>query len=984
MKIRATQSDRYAGAHFPRRPATGVLFALACLHLAVGRVQASESSDAVHAAKLFPCLKQHDTDGFRDVVTFASGAKTSGKVLEWADQVLVIDAAGRIEAHPLRNVASIDMRRADATDATPGLADLTVAYIERTPRDASWQGHVTDKNGSPVLDIAPSAAGPAVKPGDEITFHVHILNAGQAPSKPAPCRILIDGREIVPTATIPAVEAGKSHVIAAKWKWLPGQHDLCVEITTAEDADAVRWNNTFEQPTQALAVTMVVARDRYDAFRRHASLVDSFCFEDYAQYLIRNMNALFALSVYPSTPEGVQERVVLDRIVVVDDPMDPRAEPGLIASLRRGGKLEGPAEYAALLRFGRLPEGDDGSKSALLVDWNALKDLGGQLGLTDLSKIETRVDDCLVTDKRGRFAVIEYLSPDRASLMHTPGGFPLTESQAAYLNRSLSAPRGLRGEYLYQMPETTLLRILSNDGRPLPDVEVDVFQRQIEGPDAGRISGVDREQPLVTARSDENGVAPMVNIPVDAKPYPNGFQPPANPFGRIAPDGSNALILLRLRYVQGNWMNEEFHFLPADALNVAFFRGHKKEYVHEIRTRFAPKDASVPPPPFAAVEMWDRSTDHPPLILTWYMPKDVQPELIQEFRVYKRTGFAGQETKPWTLVSIHHPPEQGNFPHGIETYFDEFKYDGPYSLDTFFAVSSVDRNGRESNLSEPGFVPWKKEAIKFAVFGPSGYMTTRGEGEAQFFVWDGYAGTQPNHMATDKFPGYSPASEGIAFLPDGRMVVTDPVNHVLAIYDVSRNQLVDVWPHRSGWPGRPGMKEGEFNDPADVAVDSAGNVYVADRGNHRVQILDSKGAYKGLLDPDFRFRGPHAIAISHDHVCVTDKAGSRCRVYDIKESPAKFVLELPEIADGDRAIVNSRGRVFITGRQSPGGDWTMLSYEPDGAGGAVYSGMGVMPNMGDYERPRSMYHHLSKVEPDWAYMINCFPFDVRRLHLEQP
>jgi streptogramin lyase len=43
--------------------------------------------------------------------------------------------------------------------------------------------------------------------------------------------------------------------------------------------------------------------------------------------------------------------------------------------------------------------------------------------------------------------------------------------------------------------------------------------------------------------------------------------------------------------------------------------------------------------------------------------------------------------------------------------------------------------------------------------------------------------------------------------------------------------------------GEPGDKFGEFNTPHSIAVDAKGNVYVADRGNGRIQIFDGDGKF---------------------------------------------------------------------------------------------------------------------------------------------
>ena len=36
---------------------------------------------------------------------------------------------------------------------------------------------------------------------------------------------------------------------------------------------------------------------------------------------------------------------------------------------------------------------------------------------------------------------------------------------------------------------------------------------------------------------------------------------------------------------------------------------------------------------------------------------------------------------------------------------------------------------------------------------------------------------------------------------------------------------------------------GEFNTPHSIAADNAGNIYVADRGNRRIQVFDSDGVF---------------------------------------------------------------------------------------------------------------------------------------------
>jgi len=50
--------------------------------------------------------------------------------------------------------------------------------------------------------------------------------------------------------------------------------------------------------------------------------------------------------------------------------------------------------------------------------------------------------------------------------------------------------------------------------------------------------------------------------------------------------------------------------------------------------------------------------------------------------------------------------------------------------------------------------------------------------------------------------------------------------------------------------GEPGDQPGQFNTPHSIAVDAQGNVYVADRGNRRIQVFDSEGKFLRQISID--------------------------------------------------------------------------------------------------------------------------------------
>src|SRR5882762_495966 len=77
----------------------------------------------------------------------------------------------------------------------------------------------------------------------------------------------------------------------------------------------------------------------------------------------------------------------------------------------------------------------------------------------------------------------------------------------------------------------------------------------------------------------------------------------------------------------------------------------------------------------------------------------------------------------------------------------------------------------------------------------------------------------------------------VAFDPAGNAFISDG-------YITSRPATVD----RNGkwlksW-GSKGAKPGEFNTPHSIAADAKGNIYVADRGNRRIQVFDGEGTFQ--------------------------------------------------------------------------------------------------------------------------------------------
>jgi DNA-binding beta-propeller fold protein YncE len=91
-------------------------------------------------------------------------------------------------------------------------------------------------------------------------------------------------------------------------------------------------------------------------------------------------------------------------------------------------------------------------------------------------------------------------------------------------------------------------------------------------------------------------------------------------------------------------------------------------------------------------------------------------------------------------------------------------------------------------------------------------------------------------MQSDLFEG--PAD--VAFDSAGNIFVADGLHNAR----IAKFNAQGVF--QKSWGGR-GSGEGQFASARSVAVDASGNVYVADRGNNRIQVFDNNGAFKKAI-----------------------------------------------------------------------------------------------------------------------------------------
>ncbi len=851
-----------------------------------------------------------------DLVTLKSGEILEGKARQWGERVLFWDRYGEAHDFHRSEVQRVEYKRRAEELAKPNLPDLTVRYIERLPRDPGFHGGFVqyDLPGKQDLGVLkPEASKYQLhrKPGEKVTFIVHIFNAGPAPAGAFGYRISI-GDKPVAAATLPGLKPAEEKRVEVPWAWQAGQHEIKVELDPeGKLKEITRANNTFADPIRALTFFFAVHKTTYDAFSQVLNVVDSFNFEDWAQYHVHMMNFLFAESRWLSAPNGIAERVRVDKIIVV-----PECDEALyVKDQRRNGDPKEVIEYNGNWSFGKS-ELDNTRRWALNVDWGLPHELGHQLGLVDIYQLNVDPWQILARRMDGTYATLKHFYPAPATMMHWHGPHIFSEFCAGYLNQTLGRPRGYFGDYYYDIPDKCLLKVLSISGKPVPNAKVELFQRSAFKPPHHFVHG----EPVSQGQTDENGVWLMPNRPAPhhktlSGPDFKGYEMKDNPWGHIHVVGFNAMMLARVEAAG----REEFFWLRLCDFNVAKWRGAEKEYTHPLKTRFP--DAGAPEPPQKPTVGYHMPIERKMAELWW--DRSPSPDIVR-YNVYQKVGDGDEEVEPFRLVAIVDParfqPKQ-RIGHGGLKYHEKFEEHGFYTLDTYFAVAAVTADGRESGLSETVHVPWIGEGRRAAVL-PDGRVIFSADRHPSLYWSPGNGGVREFGIRTTEFPvdPYGLCADG-----DGNLVVTDAHNNQVLVFDPKGTllrRLSKQAPRRESKSAKPG----EFDYPCDVATDAQGNLYVAERDNHRVQVLDKAGKPLYTLGGDKgrgekSFDRPTAVSVCSDRLLVSDEGNRRVVIYWIKNvaqppaavgaEPFVFDREITDLRAPDRALMTAKENVYV-------------------------------------------------------------------------
>jgi uncharacterized protein (TIGR03663 family) len=204
-------------------------------------------------------------------------------------------------------------------------------------------------------------------------------------------------------------------------------------------------------------------------------------------------------------------------------------------------------------------------------------------------------------------------------------------------------------------------------------------------------------------------------------------------------------------------------------------------------------------------------------------------------------------------------------------------------------------------LGSTDFVVYVRKDLSDSFWGPGLLAGTETQPRE-----DPYAGKQRSVGAILSFGAKGSADgqfaepKGITVDSAGDIYVTDTQNHRIQKFDAAGKYLLK-------W-GAKGEGDGQFTEPWGVAVDKAGNVYVADTFNYRIQKFDSAGKFLAKWGAFVDTRGqaggstaglygPRAIAFDgNGNLWVTDTGNKRLMKYD---TDGKFLAQFGSVGTDD-------------------------------------------------------------------------------------
>ena len=202
----------------------------------------------------------------------------------------------------------------------------------------------------------------------------------------------------------------------------------------------------------------------------------------------------------------------------------------------------------------------------------------------------------------------------------------------------------------------------------------------------------------------------------------------------------------------------------------------------------------------------------------------------------------------------------------------------------------------------------------FQIRNGKGYTVRKFSPDGKLLMTLGKDGVAGNNDSQDLFNAPSNvliAPDDSIFVADGHGVVDGKPTNARIVHFTKDGKFIKAWGHLGTGPG-------EFETPHMLSMDSMGRLFVADRGNARIQIFEQSGRY---LTEWKQFGRPSGVYINkNDDIYVSDSTSTEktnpgfmqgIRVGNVKDGKVTaFIPETAELSALEGVAADDQGIVY--------------------------------------------------------------------------
>lgn len=534
----------------------------------------------------------------------------------------------------------------------PGM-DLDISYIGRLPR----QDYVWDSE-APWITGWPSV-------GSTVYWQAVIRNWSDSNMVKIPYKWFLDGT-LVDSSSVD-IPAGDTVTVNYPWQWTFDRHTLKFVIdpenVVAEEEEE---NNDLTIYTNAISAGFYVEQSVYDYFHRYQKDlgIHSNSWDDWAQRHVLMWNGMFKAAIYSDSPDGVLDRIRLDKITIVPDNALP---------LNGGLATNDPDFFDKTidLQWGFPTTLLDGNfyadhknvstNNPFYFEGSLLHELGHARYLIDqygFNVHDNGSGNTVAIKENGKLIAGTPYLPITGDVVHAANYKGLMNGQYTYVDEYSAAAlnliaghRAIEGNYnapgnigifLQDLPEENVVTLKDAQGNILSNAAVRIYQA---GPKDGEWYGkFYDDEPDLYLSADENGRVALGRCPFSKT-------------GRIEHGYgfSNGVIILRAEY-EGKI---GYGFLEVSSFNMEYWRGNTKEGNYELRINLnepsgiVAENSNVLPNDFELLQNFPNPFN-PETLIRYRLPQtskislEIYDVLGARVRVlFKGTQSSGEQAMKW-------------------------------------------------------------------------------------------------------------------------------------------------------------------------------------------------------------------------------------------------------------------------------------------------------------------------------------------------